>query len=137
MLFVPAQVQGMDSDFGLVGDGGVDILGSGIFQTQGSAFRFPSMQDTNIGDVKVGNDMASAFGSIWVNGRKPIATNRLEIKKNQDSGNCSPCGIGIANCSPGLCVNVNIDNIVVGNRKAVAHGSASSLNRIKVVSNQQ
>jgi hypothetical protein len=111
---------------GIAGIGGVDILGKngGIFETEGTAFRFPEMQDTNIDNLIVGDDKALAIGNNWH--KKPLATatNNLEIKKNQE-----------ANCSP--CTKVNIDMIKAGNRKAMAIGPSDAANYIKIVTNQQ
>ena len=52
---------------GMGGNGGVDILGKdgGIFETDGSAFKFPEFQDTNVDTLTVGNDKALAFGNPW------------------------------------------------------------------------
>jgi hypothetical protein len=138
MLSVPVLAQG------IAGNGGVDILGrdgnGGIFETDGSAFRFPDGQDTNIDTLNVGNDKALAFGNIWQKTPIATATNNLEIKKNQDSGECDqnaccestetfPC----SDC----CVKVNIDQINVGNREAMAFGFAAATNNVKIVANQQ
>jgi hypothetical protein len=114
---------------GLGGDGGVDILGKdgGIFETNGAAFKFPDFADTNIDTLTVGNDKAVAIGQ----GLDPIATNNLEIKKNQDSGEC--CDRANDNVSP----KVNIDQIKVGNREAMAYGFATATNKVKIVANQQ
>lgn len=112
---------------GIVGNGGVDILGKngGIFETEGSAFKFPEMQDTNLDRLIVGDDVALAIGNIWKERPIATATNNLEIKKNQGPGNCSPC------------TKVNIDTISAGNRKAMAYGPAFADNHIKIVTNQQ
>ena len=114
-------VLAMSQDYGLAGNGGVDILGTGIFETDGAAFRFPSMQDTNIDSLIVGNDRALAIGP----GIDPIATNNLEIKKNQDSG--------VSETD----IKVNIDQIKVGNREAMAFGLSEATNNVKIVANQQ
>jgi hypothetical protein len=121
---------------GIAGDGGVDILGKdgGIFETEGTAFRFPELQDTNLDSLIVGDDKALAIGNVWH--KKPLATatNNVLIKKNQDSGNCSPCGGSLCLDS---CTKVNIDTIKAGNRKALAIGPADASNYIKIVTNQQ
>jgi hypothetical protein len=137
LLSASVIVQGIDSSFGIAGSGEVDILGDGIFETDGSAFRFPVFQDTNIDILNVGNDKAMAFGSSDLFARKPIATNNLEIKKNQESGECEPCGIDNVSPCQDACIKVNIDQIQVGNRDALAFGPASSTNNVKVVANQQ
>ncbi len=90
MLSISAMAQ---NNYGLAGSGGVDILGTGIFETDGSLIRFPEAQDTNIDTLDVGNDKALAFGNIWQKTPVATATNNLEIKKNQDSGECAPCQI--------------------------------------------
>ena len=136
MLSVSAMAQG---NYGLAGSGGVDILGTGIFETDGSLIRFPEAQDTNIDTLDVGNDKALAFGNIWQKTPVATATNNLEIKKNQDTGACACCSaeeFGYGNCSD-CCIKVNIDQIRVGNREAMAFGFASATNNVKIVANQQ
>jgi hypothetical protein len=125
---------------GIAGNGGVDILGKdgGIFETDGSAFKFPEFQDTNVDSLTVGNDKALAFGNMWGN-IDPTATNNLEIKKNQDSGECTCCNGGIDNASPcqDCCIKVNLEQVKVGDREAMAFGFASATNNVKLVTNQQ
>lgn len=123
----------MAQDYGLAGNGDVDIIGTGIFETDGSAFKFPAAQDTNIDSLVVGNDRALAFGNIWQKTPVATATNNLEIEKNRDLGNCSPCEIPCGDA----CIKVNMDQIKSGNREAMAFGSASAANYIKIVTNQQ
>jgi hypothetical protein len=141
-LAAPVMAQGA-----MVGSGGVDILGQGIFETEGSAFKFPAAANTNYDSIKVmGQDFAQAIGA-WaapgpaVNGGAVSALNNLEIKKNQDTGDGSTC----ASCSP----KYNVEQIEVGNRFAQAIGAwagpggASNTggiiaeNRVKIVTNQQ
>jgi hypothetical protein len=131
MLSLPAMAQGV------AGNGGVDILGTngGIFETEGSAFRFPEFQDTNVDTLNVGNDRALAFGNPWQRAPATFATNNLEIKKNQASGECDCCD-GNVSCQD-CCVKVNIDQIKVGNRDAMAFGFAAATNNVKLVANQQ
>ena len=135
MISVPVWGQG------LAGSGGADILGKngGIFETEGSAFQFPVSQDTNVDTLTVGNDRALAFGNPWRRAHETVATNNLEIKKNQDSGECVCCNGGIDNASPchDCCIKVNMEQVNVGNREAMAFGSATATNNIKVVVNQQ
>jgi hypothetical protein len=143
ILSIPAMAQG---EYGLAGSGGVDILGTGIFETDGSLIRFPEAQDTNIDTLDVGNDKALAFGNIWQKTPVASATNNLEIKKNQDSGVCEPCLIDDdgdpltdpiqVGCTD-TCIKVNVDQIRVGNREAMAFGFASATNNVKIVANQQ
>lgn len=132
---IPAIAQ----SYGLAGSGNVDVLGNGIFETDGTAFRFPEAQDTNIDSLSVGDDKALALGNIWNKHSLSSATNNLEIKKNQDSGSCNCCNRIIDNTSPckDCCTKVNIEQIHIGNRNALASGSASATNYIKVVTNQQ
>ena len=125
MLSVPVLAQETGTGYGLAGNGGVDILGTGIFETEGAAFRFPDAQNTNIDMLDVGNDKALAFGNIWQKTPIATATNDLEVKKNQDAGDCVDC------------VTVNIDQITVGNREAMAFGFATATNKVKIVANQQ
>jgi len=137
MLSVSAMAQ---SNFGLAGSGGVDILGTGIFETDGALTRFPEAQDTNIDTIDVGNDRAMAFGNIWQMTPMAAATNNLEIKKNQDTGACEPCeveGDGAQIGCMDTCIKVNVDQIKVGNREAMAFGFASATNNVKIVANQQ
>jgi len=137
ILSLPVMAQG---NYGLAGSGGVDILGTGIFETEGSLIRFPEAQDTNIDTLVVGNDKALAFGNIWQKTPLATATNNLEIKKNQDSGACAPCllddGETPIGCSD-TCIKVNVDQISVGNREAMAFGFAAATNNVKIVANQQ
>jgi len=131
MISVPVLAQG------LAGSGGVDILGKdgGIFETEGSAFKFPEFQDTNVDTLNVGNDKALAIGNMWGN-IDPTATNNLEIKKNQDSGECTCCRTGEAPCHD-CCIKVNLEQVNVGNREAMAFGFATATNNVKLVTNQQ
>lgn len=142
ILSVPIMAQ----DYGLSGSGNVDVLGTGIFETEGSAMKFPAAQDTNIDTVTVGNDRALAFGNIWQKIKATTATNDLEIKKNQDTGECACCERIIDNVSPShmsridcmdCCIKVNMEDIKVGNRNSVAFGTASANNHVKIVTNQQ
>ena len=110
-----------------------DPLTAGIFVTEETAFRFPAAQDTNLDSLVVGNDRALAFDNIWQKTSIATATNDLVIEKNQDSGNCSPCGTTCGDA----CIKVNLDQIKLGNREAMAFGSASAANYIKIVTNQQ
>lgn len=132
ILSLPAMAQGT---YGLAGSGGVDILGTGIFETEGALIRFPEAQDTNVDTLVVGNDKALAFGNIWQKTPIASATNNLEIKKNQDSGACEQCELDGACYDP--CIKVNVDQIKVGNREAMAFGFAAATNNVKIVANQQ
>jgi pyrimidine deaminase RibD-like protein len=126
----------------LMGEG-ADILGTGIFETNGNAFKFPVAADTNYDSVSVGNDRALALGMgdgfpfTFSNG-PASAQNNLEIKKNQDSGTCEPCS-GIDNASPctDYCLKVNLERISAGSREALAIGFATARNNVKIVTNQQ
>ncbi|OPY52269.1 MAG: hypothetical protein A4E48_01212 [Methanosaeta sp. PtaU1.Bin060] len=137
LFVVPAVAQNA-----IVGSGGVDVLGKGIFESDGDAFQFPFGADTNFDSLKVGNDKATAFGMpdgwpfAFRNG-PTVATNNLEIKKNQDTGKCDCCNGGeeIGNCQD-CCLNQNIEQIKVGNRDAMAFGFATATNNVKIVTNQ-
>lgn len=131
---------------GLMGTS-VDVLGTGIFETDGAGIRFPEGQDTNIDTLEVGDDKAIAFGNVWQATGMATAANDLEIKKNQDSGECEWCDTtddysedNISESKTGCndpCIKVNIDQIKVGNREARAVGFSSATNRVKIVANQQ
>jgi hypothetical protein len=140
--------------------GDMDTLGKnvGIFNTGEATFRFPAFSDVNIDNLTIGNDRALAIAL----GVDPTATNNLEIKKNQDSGDCDSCCTGTADetstiqddcnsccnsatekASPEICaacqdacLKVNIDLIKVGNRDALAFGLSNSANNVKIVANQ-
>ena len=126
------------------------VLASGIFETEESSIKFPAGQDTNIDSLVVGNDKALAYGSIFMRTPKATATNNLEIKKNQDSGECYCCQRGSDNVSPSIgsrvanhtpckdcCAKVNLDQISAGNREAFAFGHSSAENYVKIVTNQK
>ena len=134
ILSVPTLAQGIN------GNGGVDILGKdgGIFETEGAAFRFPEQEDVNVDTLTVGNDRALAFGGLLPWNGLTTATNNLEIKKNQDSGECACCqALDAAEPCSDCCIKVNIDQISVGNRQALAFGFAAATNNVKIVANQQ
>ena len=141
------------------GTGGVDILGQGIFETGGSAFKFPVEADTNFDSVEVGNDNAVAIGGaaqialpFGSNTAAVTAQNNLKIKKNQDSGSCVPCqSLDSSNPCQDSCKKYNVEQIKVGSRSATAIGltgqigfpfgvnTASTLaqNNVEIVTNQQ
>jgi len=128
----------------IAGTDGVDVLGDGIFETEGTAFKLP-IADTNFDSIEVGNDNARAIGVGL--GAFPfnhevgaVARNNLEIKKNQDSGECS--------CDD-CCTKYNVEHIEVGSRSAFAVGigagagpfadntGAVAENNVKIITNQQ
>ena len=136
----------------MIGSGGVDILGQGIFETGSSAFKFPAAVNANYDSIDVGNDLARAIGTgvgpgigiLGVNTGTVTATNHLKIKKNQDTGDAQTCSA----CSP----KYNIEQVKVGNRNALAIGAGvggtiigaafntggvSATNDIEIVTNQQ
>jgi hypothetical protein len=145
MAFITVPVMAQNA---MGSSGGVDILGDGIFETDGSAFQFPAIADTNFDSVIVGNDKATAFGTTWgwMNHYGPAnAVNNLEIKKNQDSGDdCQSCCTGdpedpdapTCDACADACVKANIEQIKVGNRDAMAFGFANAANNVKIVTNQ-
>ena len=126
------------------------VLASGIFETEESSIKFPAGQDTNIDSLQVGNDKAFAYGSIFMRTPKATATNNLEIKKNQDSGKCpTECckntlestdvdgsSLVTKDCVD-CCIKVNVDQIKVGNREALAFGYAVAENNVKICADQQ
>ena len=123
---------------------GADVLGQGIFETNGAAFKFADGQDSSVDNLIVGNDNAFSIG--WAgffpfddNGRA-MATNDLEIKKNQDSGVCNQvdcCRIDNVSPCTDCCVKINQDQINAGNRVAMALGLALATNKVKIVVSQQ
>ncbi len=120
----------------ITGEGNVDILGDGIIEADGNVFSLGLFQDTNFDSVNVGNDKASAFG--WYGSDYANAENNLEIKKNQDSGECNCCSeIDPALECTDCCFKVNLEQITVGNREATAFGFANAENNVKIVTNQQ
>ena len=142
----------------LAGCDGEGVLASGIFETEESSIKFPAGQDTNIDSLEVGNDKALAYGSIFMRTPKATAVNNLEIKKNQDSGDCTngngqngccknelysveqnrqgqPDTVWTSDCTD-CCIKVNVDQIKVGNRDALAFGFAAAENNVKIVANQ-
>ncbi len=127
----------------LVGDGGVDILGEGIFETGDSAFQIPCGADTNFDSVVVGDDNARAIGWgpyawPWSYNGPAKAENNLEVKKNQDSGDCECCQALDPSCPcKDCCTKYNVETVKVGNRNAQAFGFATATNNVKIVANQQ
>lgn len=120
MLLVPVMAQ----DYGLTGNRGIDVLGTGIFKTERSVFKISSTQNANLNNLDVGNDMAVAFGNMWGKSSLTTALNNLDIVKSQDSGSC--CQI------PDCYINFNMEQIKVGNRSALAFGLASATNNIMI-----
>lgn len=159
ILFVLAMavfaVPAMAHSAASAGTGGVDILGDGIFETGDSAFQFPYTADTNFDSVEVGNDFAFAVGGAGQGGafnnqQAVQARNNLEIKKNQDSGDCECCQALDPSCPcEDCCTKYNVEQIKVGSRTAQAFGIAGqggifnhqagviAENNVKIVTNQQ
>jgi len=159
-LAAPAMAAGAS-----MGTDKVDILGDGIFETDGSAFKLPSAGDTNFDSVTVGNDAALAVGAfvgggifgprIAANAAAVQASNELEIKKNQDSGDCECCqALNPACPCQDCCTKYNIEEINVGSRSATAigagvvggiggfrfagnAGAVSATNSVRIITNQQ
>ena len=130
-----------------MGTGPTDLLGQGIFETEGGVFSMAG--DTNSDQVTVGDDIAHAFG--WSMGPfvyPAYATNSLEIKKNQDTGPCTCCQICPSkpskeayqicpsNTCKDCCSTTNLETITVGNRYAFASDTATSTNNVKIETNQ-
>lgn len=127
LLAIAAIVIPVMAQNAIVGADGVDILGDGIFQSEGNAFRFPIDFSTSYDSLTVGDDKATALGTGKIfpfGGTAPVAQNNMEILKSQNS---SPVG--------GYTV-VNLDQIKAGSRTALASGHASSVNNVKIVTNQ-
>lgn len=110
------------------------VLGQGIFETGNAAFTIPVKADVSFDQLEVGNDFAFAAG-------RGVAENNLKIKKNQDSGECDCCAPVDAGCSD-CCNKVNVENVKVGNRLAIATGGffpgpvAKATNNVEIVTNQ-
>jgi hypothetical protein len=135
----------MAQDAIAAGGKGVDILGNGIFESGDNAFKFSILTDTNFDSITVGNDNARA--TAWDPAK---AENNLEIKKNQQVGQCECCnkdngdyssdtsvsGEQCRNDCQDCCTTVNIEQVHVGDRNADASGSASAVNNVKLVLNQ-
>ncbi len=119
----------------MVGSGGTDILGGGIFETGGDAFKFPSTADTNFDSVEVGNDKAlaiSGFGQGAIesgtNQAAVTARNNLKIKKSQDSGECACCqALDASSPFKDCCTKYNVEQMKVGSRSATAVGLSGQL----------
>ncbi len=138
------------ADRGDRGCGDKDVIEMGIFETEETMLKFPAGQDTNIDSLEVGNDKALAYGNIWQKTPRAVATNNLEIKKTQDSGDCECCektrihepviqgneGAIDSDCRD-CCTKVNLDQIKVGNRDALAFGFATATNNVKIIAHQQ
>jgi hypothetical protein len=119
------------------GDCAAKVLGDGMFMMEGSTLKFPVHQDTNFDSIAVGNDKAMAFGMAWGKHHPATAENNLEIKKSQDSGDCECCQALDTSCPcKDCCQKLNIEQIKVGNRNAMAFGFAKATNNIKIVTNQ-
>ena len=91
-----------------------------------------SQPDRNYDSLDIGSDSAIAINNAMGPRLRTLAENNLEIKKSQDSGECKCCP-GCGDC----CTQYNWDEITVGNRGAVAFGSASSSNNVRVVAVQE
>lgn len=93
--------------------------------------------DINKDFIRVGDDRANAFGSIFNGGMGTNARNNLEILKNQSASIDQCCSTAL----PGLChersPRQNIDQIRVGNRGANSMGSADSTNNVRILSSQE
>lgn len=143
----------------MIGSGGVDILGQGIFETGEGAFKFPAAVNANYDSIDVGNDRARAFGFgnaqlglFNDNTHQVTAQNNLKIKKNQDSGECACCQALDSSCPcQDCCIKYNVEQVKVGDRSATALGFGSlqtgifndnsisvlAQNNVEIVTNQQ
>ena len=91
----------------------------------------------NYDSIQVGNDEARSISDYWSTheafGKKAIAVNNLEIKKNQDSGECNPCN----NTCQNACSKSNLEKIKIGDRMSFTYGIATGTNNIKIITNQE
>ncbi|MFB3766196.1 MAG: hypothetical protein ACE14P_13250 [Methanotrichaceae archaeon] len=119
------------------GGNGVDILAQGIFETEGSALQLPANASANLDGVIVGNDKALAFGSPWITpGPKPVASNDLEIKKNQQLDATARGTAVLIDANGNAMPFINAEQIKVGSREALAFGTGTATNHVKIVTNQ-
>jgi hypothetical protein len=144
LLIVPVLGQDVMSGSATGGNDGVDMLGAGIFESNGNAFQISlGDADVNFDSITVGNDKATSFGQNWgwPHSYGPAnAVNNVEIKKNQDSGACASCcggeaTTGCEQCAD-ACLKTNIEQIKLGNRDAMAFGFSNAANNMKIVTNQ-
>jgi hypothetical protein len=126
------------------------VIELGIFETEDSMMKFPPGQDTNIDSLVVGNDKALAYGNIFLKAPRATANNNLEIEKNQDSGACpAQCckdtttdqqdadTFTVVEKCKDCCTKVNVDQIKVGNRDALAFGNSAAANNVKICADQR
>jgi len=124
-------------------------LGDAMFMS--GDIKFPAGQDGNYGQVNVGNDKAISTMGAWRFGADPVATNNLNIEKIQKSlGECKSCCEGseadggaptvefgespheCAACK-NACSLINLEQINVGSREAIALGpSTSATNNVNI-----
>ncbi|MDD1742414.1 MAG: hypothetical protein LUQ47_03680 [Methanotrichaceae archaeon] len=118
-------------------------LGEAIFETK-NAITFPTGQNANFDQLVVGNDKAIAVAPLFNRfGWDPKAENNLEIIKKQETiDNCSPCcgsdlyELECDSCAD-ACSLVNVDQIKVGDRTAIASGPHTfATNNVKIVAIQ-
>ncbi|MGD0951771.1 MAG: hypothetical protein ABR985_05160 [Methanotrichaceae archaeon] len=120
---------------------GTDILGNGIFESS-DGLKFPeaALSDVNFDSITVGNDNAQAFGfdGFFPFSDNPAkAVNNLEVKKNQQVGQCECCQAQDSSCPcKDCCITTNIDQVHIGDRTANAFGNAEAVNNVKLVLNQ-
>jgi hypothetical protein len=131
----------MAQDASAMGGKGTDILGNGIIESSGDAFKFPALTSTNYDSITVGNDFALAtapYAPVPFRWDPAKAENNLEVKKNQQVGPCESCCKGDNSCSEcqDACSLVNIDQVKIGSRTAYAFGNAEAVNNVKLVLNQ-
>lgn len=128
----------------IAGNGGVDVLAQGIFEADGSGIQIPADTSANLDGVMVGNDRALAFGTPWgFNDPTPVAHNDLEIKKNQQTDASVLSKLVNQHQDPDKGTTditqmalINAEQVKVGNREALAFGSGSATNSVKIVTNQ-
>ena len=127
-----------------------------ILEIDGASIISPEAADENYNILAIGNDKSLAFGPEI----DPIAANNLEIKTDQNSGDCRCCKpsyriipiivnstmqnmqtngnnpLEISTCKD-CCIKVNIDRINAGDRTAIAFGFSEAANNVKIVADQQ
>jgi len=114
--------------------GSSEVLEMGVYETADTALTIPAKADVNHDQLTVGGDVAIAL----LGGN---AENDLKIKKNQDSGDCSCCAPVNQVCSD-CCNKVNVEDLAVGGRVAIALGNGNpqlftkAKNKVEIVTNQ-
>ena len=116
----------------------------GALRSDGTELSFPDLTNANFDGVTTGSDSALAFGPEWgfKSSIPPKAENNLELKKDQETGmsginTTSPeqaAFMGATGQTPHNITDptINVEQIKLGNRQALAFGSATATNNIKI-----